>query len=107
MTMFRRLVAPITFLTVLASLAALEPEVSERFGIAPFNDQGRNVLWVASYLGIAWLLSRVADLVLSRMKPRNRPMPKLLRDMISALLFLVAIVSGTMLLMGHSASGAL
>lgn len=107
MTMFRRLVAPITFLTLLASLAALEPEVSERFGIAQLNDQGRKVLWVASYLGIAWLLSRVADLVLSRMKPRNRPMPKLLRDMISALLFLIASVSGAMLLMGHSAGGAL
>ena len=107
MTMLRRLVAPTTFLIVLASLAALGPEASERFGIGPLSDQGRNALWMAGYLGIAWLLSRVADLVLSRMRPRNRPVPKLLRDLVSALLFLVAIVSGAMLLMGHSAGGAL
>jgi len=107
MTMLRRLVAPTTFLIVLASLAVLGPEASERFGIGPLSDEGRNTLWMAGYLGIAWLLSRIADLVLSRMRPRNRPVPKLLRDLISALLFLVAIVSGAMLLMGHSAGGAL
>jgi small-conductance mechanosensitive channel len=107
MTMLRRLVAPTTFLIVLASLAVFGPEASERFGIAPLSDQGRNALWMAGYLGIAWLLSRVADLVLLRMRPRNRPVPKLLRDLVSALLFLVAIVSGAMLLMGHSAGGAL
>ena len=107
MTMLRPLVAPIVFLIALATLVSFGPEAGIRFGIAPLGEQGRNALRMAGYLGSAWFLSRVADVVLSRMRPRNRPVPKLLRDLVSALLFLVAIVSGAMLMMGHSAGGAL
>mgnify|MGYP002621436146 FL=1 len=107
MTLLSRVTGPTLFLAALAALALFGPEASARLGIAPLSDQGRNALWMASYLGIAWLLSRIAGLVLSRMRPRNRPVPKLLRDLVSALLFLIAIVSGTMLLMGHSTGSAL
>lgn len=34
-------------------------------------------------------------------------MPKLIKDLVSGLLFLVAIVSGVMLMLGHGAGGAL
>jgi small-conductance mechanosensitive channel len=107
MTMVRPLVAPTVFLIALAAVVSFGPEAGIRFGIAPLGEQGRNALWMAGYLGAAWFLSRVADVVLSRMRPRNRPVPKLLRDLVSAVLFLVAIVSGGMLLMGHSAGSAL
>lgn len=107
MTMIRLLVAPTVLLIALAALAGFGPEVGIRLGISPLGEQGRNALWMVGYLGAAWFLSRVADLVLTRMRPRNRPVPKLLRDLVSAVLFLVAFVSGAMLLMGHSAGGAL
>ena len=107
MTIFRRLLAPTAFLVTLAALAGLGPEVIGRIGIAPLSGQWQNMLWIAGYMGIAWLFSRVADLVLSRMRPRNRPVPRLLRDLVSGLLFLIAIVSGGILMMGHSAGSAL
>lgn len=107
MTLLRPLVAPIVFLIALAAMVSFGPEAGIRFGIAPLGEQGRNALWMAGYLGVAWFLSRIADVVLSRMRPRNRPVPKLLRDLVSALLFLVAIISGAMLMLGHSAGSAL
>ena len=107
MTGFRRLVAPVIFLAVLAALGLSGSELSLRLGLGPLSEHGRNVLQMGAYLGIAWLLSRIADLVLTDLRPRNRPVPKLLRDLVSAILFLIAVVSGGMLLMGHSAGSAL
>ena len=76
-------------------------------GIAPLDPGVINALSMIGYLGIAWLLSRVSGLVLSGFRPKNRPVPKLLRELITALLFLIAIISGAMLLMGHSPGSAL
>lgn len=76
-------------------------------GIAPLDPSVIDALTMISYLGIAWLLSRVSELILSGSRPKKRPVPKLLRELITALLFLVAIVSGAMLLMGHSPGSAL
>ena len=107
MTGLRKLAAPVSYLVVLVALALSGSELSVRFGFGPLSEQGRNMLQMGAYLGIAWLLSRIADLVLTDLRPRNRPVPKLLRDLVSALLFLIAVVSGGMLLMGHSAGSAL
>ncbi|HHX91194.1 MAG TPA: mechanosensitive ion channel [Paracoccus sp.] len=107
MMIFRRLLAPAAFLVALTALLTFGPEANAYFGIEPLGDQTQNLLRMARYLGVAWLLSRIADLVLSRMRPRNRPVPKLLRDLVSGLLYLVAIVSGALLLMGHSTGSAL
>lgn len=107
MTLLKRLIAPILFLTVLAFVVTFQPHVTARIGVAPWGEQGRNILTIAAYLGMAWLLSRVADLILSRVRPRSRPVPKLLRELISGSLFLVATLSGVMLLMGHSSGSAL
>ena len=107
MKIFRRLLAPAAFLAALTALLMFGPEASAYLGMEPLGDQAQNLLRMARYLGAAWLLSRIADLVLSRMRPRNRPVPKLLRDLVSGLLYLVAIVSGALLLMGHSTGSAL
>ena len=107
MTIFRRLLAPAAFLAALTALLMFAPEASAYLGIEPPSEQARNLLRMARYLGVAWLLSRIAGLVLTRMRPRNRPVPKLLRDLVSGLLYLVAIVSGALLLMGHSTGSAL
>lgn len=107
MTGLRKLVAPVSYLVVLVALALSGSALSVQFGFGPLSEQGRNMLQMGAYLGIAWLLSRIADLVLTDLRPRNRPVPKLLRDLVSVLLFLIAVVSGGMLLMGHSAGSAL
>lgn len=107
MTGLRKLVAPVSYLVVLVVLALSGSTLSGQFGFGPLSEQGRNMLQMGAYLGIAWLLSRIAHLVLTDLRPRNRPVPKLLRDLVSALLFLIAAVSEGMLLMGHSAGSAL
>lgn len=107
MTKLARLIAPALFLVVLMLLGLSGSELSMRLGLDPIGEQGRNALQMAAYLGVAWLLSRIVELILSGLRPRNRPVPKLLSDLVSALLFMFAIVSGAMLLMGHSAGSAL
>ncbi|MCL4675188.1 MAG: mechanosensitive ion channel family protein [Pararhodobacter sp.] len=107
MKRIRRLLAPILFLMLIAVLALSGSEVSTRIGIGPLSEQSRIILQVAAYLGIAWMLSRVADMVMTELRPRNRPVPKLLRDLVTVLLFLAAIVAGGLLLSGLSAGSAL
>ena len=76
-------------------------------GLRPLSSSAIDALTMIGYLGIAWLLSRVSGLVLSRLRPKSRPLPKLLRELVTAVLFLVALISGAMLLMGHSPGSAL
>lgn len=103
----RPLAAPVLLLLGLAGLGFAEAEMGGRFDISPLGPQGQNTLQMLFYLGVAWLLGRVADLVFTRMRPPSRPVPKLLRDLVRAVLFLTAIVSGVLLLLGHSAGSAL
>lgn len=107
MKKLRPLIAPALLLLGIAGMSFAGAEVGRRFDIAPFGPQGQNVLQMTGYIGIAWLLSRLANLLFARLRPRNRPVPKLLRDLVSALLYLTAIVSGILLLLGHSAGSAL
>lgn len=107
MTEMRALIAPALLLAVIAALTFADAEATRRFDLGLLGRQGRTALQVAAYVGIAWLLSRIADRLFARLRPRNRPVPKLLRDLVSALLFLAAIVSGVLLLLGHSAGSAL
>ena len=107
MKKLRPLVAPALVLLGIAGVSLAGAEVSRRFDIAPFGPQWQNALQMAAYVGIAWLLSRFANLLFTRLRPRNRAVPKLLRDLVSALLYLTAIVSGILLMLGHSAGSAL
>jgi small-conductance mechanosensitive channel len=107
LTALRRLIAPIGFLLLLVSFAHAEGDLAERLGVSSLGERGRAVVQMATFLVIAWLLSRLADAILSGLRPRKRPVPKLLRELVSALLFMIAIVSGAILLMGHGAGSAL
>ncbi|MFX0547144.1 mechanosensitive ion channel family protein [Roseovarius sp. S1116L3] len=64
-------------------------------------------LTAAVYFASAWLFSRVTALALDRAPGRRRPYPRLLTDMITALLFIVALVATISLFMGQGAFGAL
>ncbi|MGY6704554.1 MAG: mechanosensitive ion channel family protein, partial [Roseinatronobacter sp.] len=107
MTGFRRLLAPAMFLTALAVFTLFSPELTRQMGLDPLAEHIRIGQKLGAYLGVAWLLSRIADMFLTDFRPRDRPVPKLLRDLLTAVLFLIALISGGMLLMGHSAGSAL
>lgn len=62
---------------------------------------------IALYFTGAWLLSGIAGLVLSRLRPRSRPVPKLLRDLATAALFVMAILASVATLLGQNVGGAL
>ncbi|WP_281967647.1 mechanosensitive ion channel family protein [Roseovarius nanhaiticus] len=64
-------------------------------------------LTAAAYFASAWLVARIAALALDRAPGRRRPYPRLLTDMITALLFIVALVATISLFMGQGAFGTL
>uniref|UniRef100_A4X0F7 Small-conductance mechanosensitive channel n=1 Tax=Cereibacter sphaeroides (strain ATCC 17025 / ATH 2.4.3) TaxID=349102 RepID=A4X0F7_CERS5 len=103
----RPLIAPALLLLGIAGMTFAQAEVSRRFDMAPLGRNGQNALQMAAYLGVAWLLSRILGQLLARLRPHSRPVPKLLGDLVSALLFLTAIVSGVLLILGHGAGSAL
>jgi hypothetical protein len=81
--------------------------ISADLGVAEPSQGARNALHLGLCPSVAWLLSRTSGLLLSNLRPRSRPVPKLIRDLVSGMLFLIAIVSGVILMLGHDAGGAL
>ena len=69
-------------------------------------DKSRALLAVASYFSIAWLAGRIALLVLEKANP-NRRLPKLLRESITAVLFLTALLASFALTFDGPVAGAL
>ncbi len=61
----------------------------------------------AIYFSLAWLASRLLALVLDKAATRRRPYPRLLKDMIAAVLFLLAFAASVAMFMGQGAVGAL
>src|SRR5690606_27765132 len=61
----------------------------------------------AAFYSFAWLLARIADVALTRKVKRKRKTPRLLREMISAILFTIATVATIGLFLGQSAGGIL
>ncbi|OLS48903.1 hypothetical protein BV379_11840 [Rhodovulum sulfidophilum] len=60
-----------------------------------------------AYFAFAWLASRVVSVLLDAASLRGRRYPRLLRDLIAALLFFVAFAAATSLLLGQGAIAAL
>lgn len=60
-----------------------------------------------AYFATAWLVSRVIAMALDRAAARRRPYPRLLKDLIAAILFLIAFIATVSLYMGQGALGAL
>jgi len=102
-----KLLAPVLFLSSLGAVSLAAFALRTRLGIELLGGHGRDGLKIAAYLGMAWLLARVADQVFSRTRPHHRPVPQLLRDLLSALFFLIAFVASALLLTGHSAGSVL
>lgn len=59
------------------------------------------------YFAAAWLGSRLIGVALERMAKSRQRVPRLLQEIIAAVLFLVALIATIMLVLGHSVSGAL
>ncbi|PVA10501.1 mechanosensitive ion channel family protein [Pelagivirga sediminicola] len=59
------------------------------------------------YFAVAWLASRLIAMALDQATTRRRPYPRLLKDLIAALLFLLAFAATGALFMGQGAVGAL
>ena len=60
-----------------------------------------------AYFAAAWLISRTLALALDQAAARARPYPRLLKDLIAAVLFLVAFTATVSLYLGQGALGAL
>ncbi len=60
-----------------------------------------------AYFAGAWLVSRIVAMTLDQAASRRRPYPRLLKDLIAAVLFLAAFAATVSLYMGQGALGAL
>ncbi|MFP7674500.1 mechanosensitive ion channel family protein [Marivita sp. S0852] len=99
----RRLVWP-ALLTLISLALVLFPEQ-----LATYLGDGDGLtlgVTALAYFAAAWLISRVIALFLDQAAARRRPYPRLLKDMIAALMFIIAFVASASLFMGQGALGA-
>lgn len=100
----RRLVWPVVLMIVAVGLLFNRPTLAGLF------ENGSMVVIAItglSYFAAAWLLSRILALVLDQTPIRKRRYPRLLKDLIAAILFFVAFAATVALFMGQGAVGAL
>ena len=102
----RRLIWPIAsvVLSIGLILALLHADLGRLIGDAKALSTG---LTAAVYFSLAWLASRLLALALNQATTRRRPYPRLLNDLIAAVLFLLAFAASVSLFMGQGAVGAL
>ncbi|MGP2490219.1 mechanosensitive ion channel family protein [Mesorhizobium sp. PUT5] len=77
--------------------------------LAPDADPNaaRHLSAAAAYYSGAWLMARIIGTALKRTGSGRRKVPKLLRELVTAALFLAATVATVAMLLGQSAGGAL
>lgn len=88
-------------------LAAYFPDISASIGLHGRGEPMRLMLTALSYFAAAWLVARLIGLGLKRTSARNRPVPRLLEQLITALLFVVALIATMMLFIGQGLAGIL
>jgi len=100
---FRRLILPLLAAGVGIGLAVFQEELPE-----PVAESQKVTLFLTAviYLSSAWLASRVLAMILDQ-AAGNRPYPRLLKDLIAAALFIIALAATAALYMGQGAIGAL
>lgn len=99
----RRLFLPVMALFFSIGLAFYQDELPAFFA----NDENLSLfLTAAIYLAAAWVASRLMAMILDQMGG-NRPYPRLLKDLVTAFLFMAAFASIGSLYMGQGALGAL
>ncbi|UTW50222.1 mechanosensitive ion channel family protein [bacterium SCSIO 12827] len=100
----QRLVWPTILATVNFGLIFFRSDLSDHLG----NDE---TLWLCinalAYFAVAWFISRVLSIALDKTTAHRQPYPRLLREIITALLFLVALAATAALFTGQGAVGAL
>lgn len=100
----RRLAWPSVCLVLSLGLVLFRADLAAYFELDDTVSLGLKAL---AYFASAWLVSRVFAMALDQAGARSRPYPRLLNDIIAAILFLVAFVGTTSLFMGQGAFGAL
>ncbi|MCV2892733.1 mechanosensitive ion channel family protein [Lentibacter sp. XHP0401] len=100
----RRLVWPSVFAILSVGLILFSSHITALFGEYKTFTLGITAL---AYFAVAWLVSRLASMALDRATTRSRPYPRLLRDLIAALLFFIAFAATASLFLGQGAIGAL
>ncbi|MDN5787517.1 mechanosensitive ion channel family protein [Pseudorhodobacter sp.] len=100
----RRLAWPTMLVIVSVGLILFWANLTELFGE---NESLSLAVKGLAYFASAWLASRILSMALDQATARRRPYPRLLRDLIAALLFLIAFTATVSLFMGQGAIGAL
>ena len=97
------LVWPSVLMVLSLALALFGVDLTARLGLGDDVTLGATAL---AYFAAAWLVSRILSLALDR-AGRRRPYPRLLKDLIAAILFLVALAAAVALFSGQGATGVL
>ncbi|MCO5146349.1 MAG: mechanosensitive ion channel family protein [Aquamicrobium sp.] len=110
MTDRRRLVRffwPIVSFGTSIAVYVLHEYAFQRFAPEADRSAVRQISVTAAFYSGAWLLGRIISVALNRPRSGRRKTPKLLRELITAALFLAATLATIALLLGQSAGGAL
>lgn len=100
----KRLVWPSTLMLLSLGMVIFRTELAGLFGPSDALSLGVSA---SAYFASAWLVSRVLSLALDQATARRQPYPRLLKDLIAAVLFLIAFAATVALFMGQGAVGAL
>ncbi|WP_415183271.1 mechanosensitive ion channel family protein [Phaeovulum sp.] len=100
----RRLIWPTALMILSLGLVLFHNELAQLMGK---QDDLSPIVTALAYFAAAWLVSRILAMVLDQAAVRRRPYPRLLKDLISAVLFLTAFAASVALFMGQGAVGAL
>src|SRR5918912_485006 len=109
----RNLIAPAGLLAASLAAAACGPLLGARFPFLFGIETGpaiRTVTAAVAWLSLAWLVARVCDLLLlrsARKAGRAAPYPRLLHDLLRAVLFGVAAIAILLFVLGEAATGLL
>lgn len=100
----RRFIWPFILIITSFGLVLFRSDLTELFGQSKVLPLAVTAL---AYFASAWLVSRFLALALDQAAARRRPYPRLLKDLIAAMLFIVALAATMALFMGQGAVGAL
>ncbi|MCA9129195.1 MAG: mechanosensitive ion channel family protein [Planctomycetales bacterium] len=100
----KRLIWPSALMLISLGMVIFHTELATFLGPSDALSLG---VTAAAYFASAWLVSRVLSLALDQAAARRQPYPRLLKDLITAVLFLIAAAATGALFMGQGAVGAL
>ncbi|WP_322989040.1 mechanosensitive ion channel family protein [Hoeflea sp.] len=100
----KRLAWPAFFMMLSLGLVLFHTDLARYFG---FSETVSLSLTALAYFASAWLVSRIFAMALDQAASSTRRYPRLLNDIVAALLFLVAFAGTVSLFMGQGAFGAL